>query len=91
MLSPPISSAWVRLRCLPYLTKFSATCSASSRVGSRISERGMRALARPLARMSSIGRVKPAVLPVPVWAQPSTSRPISTTGMACSWIGVGVT
>ena len=91
MLSPPISSACTRLRCLPYFTNCSATCRASSRVGSRIRLRGMRALARPLARMSIIGRVKPAVLPVPVWAQPSTSRPISTTGMACSWIGVGVT
>jgi hypothetical protein len=38
---------------------------------------------------SSIGRVKPAVLPVPVWATPSTSRPISTYGMAWAWIGVG--
>ena len=91
MLSPPISRACTRLRYLPYFTKFSATCSASSRVGSRIRLRGMRALARPEARMSSIGRVKPAVLPVPVWAQPSTSRPISTMGMAASWIGVGVT
>ncbi len=50
----------------------------------------MRARARPEARMSSIGRVNPAVLPVPVWAQPSTSRPMSTTGMAWLWIGVGV-
>jgi hypothetical protein len=48
-------------------------------------------LARPLARMSIIGRVKAAVLPVPVWAQPRTSRPMSTIGMACSWMGVGFT
>ena len=40
----------------------------------------MRARARPAARMSIIGRVKAAVLPVPVWAQPSTSRPISDDG-----------
>ena len=38
----------------------------------------MRALARPPARMSIMGRVKQAVLPVPVWATPKTSRPIST-------------
>ena len=53
------------------------------------SERGMRARAREPERISSIGRVKPAVLPVPVCAQPSTSWPMSTTGIACAWIGVG--
>ncbi len=89
MLSPPISSAWLSFRYLPYWTKFSATCRASSRVGSRIRLRGIRARERAPERMSSIGRVKPAVLPVPVCAQPSTSRPISTVGIACAWIGVG--
>ncbi len=34
--------------------------------------------------------MKAAVLPVPVWARPNTSRPESTMGMACCWIGVGV-
>ena len=38
----------------------------------------------------SKGRVKAAVLPVPVWAPPSKSCPASTAGMACAWIGVGV-
>jgi len=37
----------------------------------------------------SIGSVKPAVLPVPVWAAASRSRPARTTGMACAWMGVG--
>ena len=32
---------------MPYFSKFSATCAASSRVGSRISERGIRARLRP--------------------------------------------
>ena len=36
-----------------------------------------------------IGNAKPAVLPVPVWAAPITSRPDMTTGMALAWIGVG--
>ena len=36
-----------------------------------------------------IGRTKAAVLPVPVCAQPTTSRPARTRGIACSWIGVG--
>ena len=58
---------------LPYFSKFSDTCAASSRVGSRISERGIRARLRPWARMSIIGSTKPAVLPVPVWAMPIRS------------------
>jgi hypothetical protein len=36
----------------------------------------------------SSGSVKAAVLPVPVWAAPITSRPASTMGMALAWIGV---
>ena len=67
---------------LPYFSKFSATCAASSRVGSRISERGIRARRRPWARMSIIGRTKLAVLPVPVWAMPMMSFIISTGGIA---------
>jgi len=37
-----------------------------------------------------IGRAKAAVLPVPVCAQPRTSRPASAGPMALAWIGVGV-
>src|SRR5258706_381155 len=47
----------------------------------------MRALARPEDSFSIIGRVKAAVLPVPVWAIPRISWPARATGMACSWIG----
>ncbi len=36
------------------------------------------------------GRVKAAVLPVPVCAMPMTSAPLLTLGMALSWMGVGV-
>lgn len=36
-----------------------------------------------------MGRENAAVLPVPVWAQPSKSFPSSATGIACCWIGVG--
>jgi len=32
--------------------------------------------------MVIIGSTKPAVLPVPVWAMPKTSRPLSASGMA---------
>ena len=44
---------------------------------------------RGLASRSSDGSMNAAVLPVPVWAMPSRSRPVSTVGMACAWIGVG--
>ena len=43
------------------------------------------------ARRCRIGSAKAAVLPVPVWAMPHRSRPASMNGMACDWIGVGVT
>ena len=36
----------------------------------------------------SSGIENAAVLPVPVWAAPMTSRPASTIGMALAWIGV---
>ncbi len=75
-------SAMVSLWFLPRSSKDSATWAASSRVGSRISVRGMRARARPRSSRVSIGSTKDAVLPVPVWAMPSTSRPVTATGMA---------
>ncbi len=88
--TPPISRAQVSLVPLAYFSKAEATWSASSRVGSMTRARGMRALARPLDRRSIIGRVKAAVLPVPVWAMPRTSQPESATGMASAWMGVAV-
>ena len=36
-----------------------------------------------------IGRTKAAVLPVPVWAPASRSRPARTSGIASRWTGVG--
>ena len=45
---------------------------------------------RSAARRCRIGSANAAVLPVPVWAMPSRSRPSSTCGIACAWIGVGV-
>ena len=87
--TPPMSKAIESGWYLPYFSKFSATCIASSRVGSRISERGIRARLRPSCKISIIGSTKPAVLPVPVWAMPMRSLPISTDGIAARWIGVG--
>ena len=51
-------SATLRRWFLPYFSKFSWTCAASSRVGSRIRVRGMRARARPLSSSVSIGSTK---------------------------------
>ena len=76
-MSNAIESFWYLVKDV----KLSATCAANSRVGVRISERGIRALARPEARISIIGRVKDAVFPVPVCADPITSRPIKTIGI----------
>ncbi len=87
--TPPISKAIESLWLAPYFSKFSATCAANSRVGSRMRLRGIRARLRPWARMSIIGSTKLAVLPVPVCAMPTMSFIISTGGIACAWIGVG--
>ncbi len=37
-----------------------------------------------------MGSVKPAVFPVPVCAAARTSLPLRTGGMACAWMGEGV-
>ncbi len=50
----------------------------------------VRAPAVEVASRWRIGRAKAPVLPVPVWAQPSTSLPARASGMAFVWIGVGV-
>ena len=47
----PADSLWL----IPYFSKLCATCAASSRVGARISERGMRARALPASSRASIG------------------------------------
>ena len=87
--TPPISSATVSLCLVPSSSNACATCAANSRVGSRISERGIRARARPRSSFVSIGSTNDAVLPVPVCAMPITSRPSMAIGIALAWIGVG--
>ena len=65
---------------------------ASSRVGVSTSAR-MGRLPSPSGwaqSRCSIGRAKAAVFPVPVWAQPTRSRPASTGGIAFCWMGEGV-
>ena len=41
------------------------------------------------SRRDRIGSANAAVLPVPVWARPTTSRPSSSGGMVAAWIGGG--
>ena len=65
----------------------SATWIASSRVGV-MTRACTRRCAGSIAE--SIGSANAAVLPVPVCARPSTSRPDSSSGMVSVWIGVGV-
>src|SRR5271155_4617046 len=63
---------------------------ASSRVGLRI--RTFIVLVRGTAARASISGIENArVLPVPVCAVATTSRPSMSGGMACAWTGVGVT
>ena len=97
----PASRAW---RCGPYevppwistlsmpvsRAAISATeriCWASSRVGARISACGRR---RPGSIDSMTGSRKAIVLPEPVGAWASRSRPSSRGGIASSWIGAGL-
>src|SRR5690625_5788298 len=64
----------------------SATCMASSRVGASTRPWTSRTDGSTAA---SSGSPNAAVLPVPVCATPITSRPSSSEGIACSWIGEG--
>mmetsp|Transcript_49705 Transcript_49705/g.106210 ORF Transcript_49705/g.106210 Transcript_49705/m.106210 type:complete len:269 (+) Transcript_49705:405-1211(+) len=67
-------------------------CCASSRVGASTTPTGPRSLRSVLLRVAashSSGIKKPIVLPEPVWATPTTSRPASEMGSDCAWIGVG--
>ena len=43
----------------------------------------------PSSNLFKMGKTNAAVLPVPVWAVPITSRPLTAAGMAASCIGVG--
>ena len=73
----------------PYLCIASATCIASSRVGTSTSADGCFRSLPPSAMRWSIGSANAAVLPVPVAAWPIRSRPVSSAGIASAWMGVG--
>ena len=70
---------------------FSPICAANSRVGVNIKARQRLALDDlPANKRCNIGNVKPAVLPVPVWAAAITSRPVIIAGIASACTGDGV-
>ena len=66
----------------------SATCTASSRVGTSTRPSGLRGSALSVMR-ASIGTPKASVLPEPVLARPHTSRPCIASGTASVWIANG--
>ena len=82
-----------RVRLSPWIrasgASTSATCIASSRVGTSTRARAQPEGAFEPDRVVIIGSPKPSVLPDPVCPRPSTSRPASASGMVAAWIGNG--
>ena len=72
--------------CAPYVRSACVTWMHSSRVGVSTSACTLCSVG---SMYSMIGSPNAAVLPVPVCAWPITSRPSSSDGIACSWIGLG--
>ena len=89
--APPNTQQSFRPSASPSGRSASATCMASSRVGTSTRARGAFdiRIEPDVARRASIGRPKAIVLPPPVWARPSTSRPANASGIACDWIANG--
>ncbi|OGL05659.1 MAG: hypothetical protein A3I03_12270 [Candidatus Rokubacteria bacterium RIFCSPLOWO2_02_FULL_68_19] len=87
MPTPPKTAAPDIGVCMAIWFRCSSIWAASSRVGVTISARVTpRRLGMRRCRM---GSTKAAVLPLPVMAQASTSRPSMAGGIASCWIGVG--
>src|SRR6185437_6682836 len=87
---PPTTTEERTGRLAASFTAASWTWSASSRVGVRI--RAETPVGRsPRERSSKIGRRNARVLPVPVCAVATTSRPSRAGGIACACTGVGWT
>ena len=91
-LTPPKITVCLSGTNLPYFLIESLIWIANSLVGARITALGKRNLLTDWSALSfcNIGNVKAAVLPVPVWAMPSISKPCKAEGIVSFWIGVGV-
>src|ERR1017187_10183642 len=87
---PPTTSATVCCELERMTRKALSTCMASSRVGSRISACAA-FMSLVFCSISTIGIRNPSVLPVPVCAVASTSRPSRAGGMQPICTGVGIT
>ncbi len=94
--APPMTTTARRPHASHTTEATRSICCASSRVGVMTSARGA-VTAEPLGlgsfppiRSWRTGSVNAAVLPVPVWAEATRSRPLRTNGMACCCTGVGV-
>ena len=87
---PPVSSAAESACRAPTLRKTSKIWSASSRVGVTMSAPSPSPVdQRSRWSRSSTATRNASVLPEPVRAAPSTSRPTSACGMHAAWIAVG--
>jgi hypothetical protein len=74
----------------PNLSASALICMASSRVGASTSTVGPARGSRRVALMCMMpGSRKPQVLPEPVLAMATQSRPDSAMGHAMAWMGVG--
>ena len=75
---------------LPNLSASSLICTANSRVGANTSRVGpMRGSLRVALMCSMPGSRKPQVLPEPVLAMETMSRPWVAMGQDWAWMGVG--
>jgi len=83
---PPVVTITSAPRCFPSSRATCEVCSASSRVGTRITAW---ISLRLVSRRSRTGMQKAAVLPVPFLARARMSRPVSAIGIDSSWIGEG--
>src|SRR5580700_2895088 len=86
--TPPITTVARTVLPAAILTKVSWICRASSRVGLSMTARTPER-AGSLASRWMMGRTNASVLPVPVCAVATTSRPASAGSMAWDWTGVG--
>ena len=86
--APPYTGKMTRSHSLPIGCNTSATCNASSRVGTKTRPRGARTRAY-LSAHANIGTPNASVLPEPVLARPQTSNPRIATGMASVWMAKG--
>ena len=91
--TPPYTVVTLTPTDRPSGVSTSATCWASSRVGTSTRPRGAWPTAPPgppdPASRVSMGSPNASVLPEPVCARPSTSRPSIASGSARAWIANG--